>query len=556
MKTLLSLAAILLSSIFLQAQLPTNGLVAQYDMLTTGGGGTTLTDLSGNGNNGTINGTTTTSKGRVCNGTTDYISMPQLIGNSDFTVLAISTGSASGATWGESNAAASQFVRFGVTESSWTFMQGSGGATNLTKGPALFSPDWDVFFATRSQNQLSGGVLSRANLTWSAANVNIGTITVAGGGAGLCALNKGGSQSNFNAVTLAYLVLYSRHLSVDELKAAYQAIAAAVTSRNVFVHPWPASVMPTYTNPVWQRQGIVFSQAASAKAVTEPMVLYDSTCPLLLLANCFRLWYSANSIGIGYAESPDGKLWTNNGAAGTTILASIIQPSVLKVAGTYHLYGSTIAGTQFNHYTSADGFNSWVLVDAAILVPGTTGAWDDTKVNNAFVSFSPDGSGSWYMLYGGFSGGSGSYSSNWRTGGATSPDGHTWTKATANPFSGAFTDAIGANSSLNGSNPHLAYVNGTWWDWDGAWGIIRYASPVFNGFWIWSQPHDSIWQSSADESAQLADCTIVEVNGKTYIWYVAFSTNSSGVGVIKLAIANMPMSVLVTTAEGATTDWP
>lgn len=135
------------------AQLPTNGLVIQYDMLTTGGGGTTLTDLSGNSNNGTLTGTTTNSSGRVFNGSSDFITLPQLIGNSDFTVMAIIqpnsggsyTSAGSGAIWSEadgtSNCAIANCIRFTVSNTLTSTIIGSGGSASLSVTPPYRYPD-------------------------------------------------------------------------------------------------------------------------------------------------------------------------------------------------------------------------------------------------------------------------------------------------------------------------------------------------------------------------------------------------------------------------------
>jgi hypothetical protein len=572
-KSLIVFATLLLSGV-LQAQLPTAGLVAQYDMLTAVS--TSLTDLSGNGNNGTIVGTTTTAQGRVCNGSSDYVSMPLLIANSDFTVIVAATGnnpSTGGATWGESNASASQFVRFGTSAGTWTALKGNSATTNLTVTVPDKRPDWDMFFASRSQSQISGGMLSRANATQTAVNAVLGTVTVSGGGAAICALNEGASRVNFWAGTIGYFVLYNRHLSTTELQAAYVAVATAVYSRSVFVHPWPPSVLPVYTNPVWQRQGVVFSLATSGAGFTtgEPLALYDTTCPQLSISTCFRLWYStAGETTIGYAESPDGFKWTNHGAAGSSVLTSCVAASVLKVASTYHMYCGRAQNTgPIDHYTSPDGI-TWTIADSGVIALGSAAAWDDLGVANASVQYSPDGSGTWYMLYGGDSDGTGIWTGfgGWRTGGATSPDGHTWTKLAANPTIGQADVFYPSHAGFACcGNPNFFYINGGWWDWDGSYGIVRFASPVFNGLWIWSQPHASLLEASADESNQLADPSLLQaacpsainsVTGSqcTFMFYTSYSTNSVGTSVIKLAIANMPMSQLVTTAEGATTDWP
>jgi hypothetical protein len=552
----------------IQAQLSTDlslQPVAEYDMLTTSGGGTVLNDLSGNGHNGTIHGTTANAQGRLCNGTSDYIGMPILINNSDYTVIVISANSnpsTPGATWAESNATASQFVRFSTSSGSFTQINGSGGATLLPAVSRDVRPDYDVYFSIRAQNQLTGGMLSRVSQSWSSSNVNIGSVTVSGGGASICALNEGVTRVNFWQGTLAYFALYNFALSMPERQAVYQAMASAVINRSVFVHPWPWSIIPLITAPSWQRQGTVLSQTAAGFEVNESSVIYDANCSLISVpANCFKLWFSGgNGNGIEYAESPDGIVWTHHGPPGSTILTNPshpIQPCVLKVGATYHLYVTSTGTTQVDHYTSSDGIN-WTAAGLAVISRGPAGAWDATLIANPHILYNPDASGNWYMLYGGKSDGTGIWSSQFRDGGATSVDGVTWTKASANPFTGQNDVFWGSvNSGVGGiGNPFLAYINGQWVDWSGSYGVVRFSSPVFNGLWIWSQIHPSIFIGSDDESNQLADPVLLEVNGITYLWYNGYSTNSPALGILKLVIAPMSLARLIQTNEGTTTDWP
>jgi hypothetical protein len=286
--------------------------------------------------------------------------------------------------------------------------------------------------------------------------------------------------------------------------------------------------------------------------VNEPTALYDTNCQVVVATNCLKLWYTSTSgNSTGYAESLLSPIaFTNFGDVATS---NCHQPAVVKVGGTYHLYCSHLQ-TQIDHYTSTNG-TSWTLANAAVISLGSAGAWDANQVCNPTVTVNPDGSGNWYMLYCGnaLSGawGDGAY----RTGGATSPDGVTWTKVTANPVTGQ-TDTFpqltqGEPSSIN-------YINGVWYEWDGQ--ISRFASPTFNGLWIWDQPHLSLLASAFNEgngttAGYGADPTMIEVSGKCYLFYDANDANTDK-GVIKVAIANMPMSQLVTTSEGATTDWP
>lgn len=545
------LVAIIFCAIeFCAAQtLPTNGLIIQYDMLTTSGGGTTLNDLSGNSNNGTIHGTTTSAQGRVFNGTSDYVSVPQLIGNSNFTALAIASSSAStGRLWGESDNVAGQFTMMS-TIPSWTAVSGSSAAVIASNWPSgqFKPPDYDLFILTRAQATFISGIESRVNGT-TTMGANIGTVTTTA--AALGCLNEGASQIQFWAGTISYFVLYNRSLSNSELQTAYNAMAAAVLSRPVFIHPYPPSIIPNITAPVWQRIGPVLKPSGTY-GVQEPMVLFDTNPQLIAGTNVFKLWYSASASSIGYAESLDGITWTVGSPLSS--LSGHRQAAVVKVSGTYHGYFANTTDTQIDHFTAPDGV-TWTLVSSAVIAEGGVNAWDSSAIANPSVLFNPDGSGNWYMLYGGNSN-TGPWQ-GFRTGGATSPDGNTWTKITANPMMGNSDNQPQSGNCCG--NPSLQYVNGTWWDWDGSatGGLVRFTSPVFNGLWIWSQPHVSVAQAGFDENSQIADPSILEVNGKTYMYYAAYSSNSNALGVLKVVIANMPMSLLVSTNEGTTTDRP
>ena len=89
-----STAAFLLFCYGLSAQTLIPTPTAQYDALTVSGGA--MTDLSGNGNNITLSGTTQGAVGTTCNGSSDYLFRNALVGISDFTILAIASSAAGG----------------------------------------------------------------------------------------------------------------------------------------------------------------------------------------------------------------------------------------------------------------------------------------------------------------------------------------------------------------------------------------------------------------------------------------------------------------------------
>ena len=559
--------------------LPTNGLVIQYDMLTTGGGGTTLTDLSGNGNNGTLNGTTTNAQGRIFNGTTDNVTVPKLIGNSDFTAMAIFQqpvgGSSTGALWSESdgtsNCGSASCIRF--SPGGGSTILGSGGTVSFNNSTPTRNPDFDVYVFSRQQELGYFNMISRAvgaasnvqNFTLGAAKFGAhATVTTSNAALGM--VFRGAGNVSFISGNLAYFVLYNRALSQSEVQQVYQYMAAQVLSRPVFVHPFPT--FPNYTKPVWQRQGQVFSHTfpGAAQACTEPTVIYDNNLQIISTTSGFGFKMicseDGGTLGEYYGESADGFSWTfdNTSITGT----NVIRGSLIRVGNTYHLFGEHAAtNLTFDHYTSPNGRNSWTLSQAGILSTGT--GFESSKIDNPMVVYDAAGlvgtAGTWYMTYDGFDG------TQFREGGATSTDpaGNVWTKVTANPISGAIGDPYPEND-CEGSDTHI--INGAWYLWCGNFAAIkRYYSPVFNGLWIWNQRHSSLVGTQYNETNQLGDESLVEapcpatinpISGSrcVFMFYWPAGQNSGHATGINLAIANMPFSELVQTNEGATTDWP
>lgn len=546
MKPKLILLFVLVTALSTWAQLPTAGLVAQYDMVTLGGGGTTLTDLSGNSNTGTLHNTTSTAYGLTFDGATSWVSIPVLINNSDFTAIAIAQPGGTGAIWAETTSTESPLIRFSSYGGTQTTISSSVfGGQPMPFAVINQTPDWDVFFMSRNTFQMTSGKLSRVNqsATWSLPS-NVSTASITKGALGV--EDRTSSQITFWTGQLAYFVLYNRHLSLTEMRAAYIAMAAAVLARPIFVHPWPADYLPAITAPVWQRQGAVLNWAPGGQICGEPEVIWDTNPQLIAGTNVFKMWCTSAGT-IAYAESPDGVNWTTKAAA---LLSGLGTGGAghIKVGSTYHHYVVKSGNHQIDHYTSPDGI-TFTLANAAVLGVGAT--WD-TQLNNPHVYYNASLSPSWYMMWEG--------TNDTTSGGATSTDGATWTKSTANPFFGALNstkDQIGASGeAASCGGPWFTYVNNLWWMWCGQTQINRYVSPTFNGFWLLSTPgsHPAIRRNGNSET-QVADPSLVEVNGKTYM-FIGTGGVSGDYSPIKLFIANMPLSQLVETTEGTTSDQP
>ena len=538
--------------------LPTNGLVMALDMVSISAG--TMSDCSGNGNNGTLHGTTQTAQGTTFNGTSDWITVPALISNSDFTAIVImqpaSSGSSLNTIWEEtSDNVETQMIRM-VAYSGQATVCISGGCSSVSL-PSLPHryPNFDVFSFSRSARQLQFSMLSRPNATGIGVlpDTSSATTLYAGIGAG----NLNGTQWRYFTGQMAYFVLYNRQLSVNEQKAAYASMATAVYSRPVFLNPLPPSIQQA--GSVWQRQGNVlnWTPSGSSSPVGEPDVIYDTNPQLITgVTSVFKMVASednsvANEGKVYYFESTDGQSWVKNL---TPIIVGGCRASFLKVNSTYSIYvvnnGSggcppTSGTSQIDLWTSSNGMTGWTKANSNVMPAGISSAWD-YNLQNPHVYYNSSLTPSWYMLYEGGA----------AVGGATSPDGVTWTKLTVNPIMGVPVAGALTVDQVSGGccgGPWFSYQNGAWWVWVGQTTINRYMSPTFNDNWIWSQPHASLSNNSGNESNQAADPTLVEANGQTYMFYGVTDPIYSG---IKLVIAPMPLSQLVTTPEGTTSDSP
>lgn len=520
------LALTILSAVSLLAQLPTTGLKIQYDM-TTVTGGTTLSDLSGNGNNGTLHGTTQTVFGTTFNGSSDYISIPTVVNNSDFTTIMVTTQGNNGAVWWESDAALSAYMRLQTANQSR--VNSSGGDSGVF-GPTLptWGADYHAYYLRRSGSLAITGMVDRPYRASATVSGTPNFVDVCGA-LGAQSFNAGCTgQNSFFSGSIAYVLVYTRALTTLEMNAAYAAVQAAIVSRPVFI---PDVVDQISTGPIWTRMGKLFLGQ-------EPSAMYETSGCQLIASPCFKMWYSSTS-NIGYAESPDGITWT---VSGSTVLSGIVDCSVIHVGSTYYLYGApgNRSGSALSVYTSSDGI-AWTLAAASIVVPGATGTWDSAGVFNPFIM--RDGS-TWYLFYDGEN----TTPAGDQVGYATSSDGLAFTKATANPVSGF---AIGLGYNCQG--PFVKHIGTTWYMWcavnslTSGGGEGRYQSSTLNSRFSRSFLPAAI-QPTAQEG-YAADTAYVELNGKTYMFY-------SDATSIKLAIANMPISQLVHTSEGAINSVP
>jgi predicted GH43/DUF377 family glycosyl hydrolase len=165
--------------------------------------------------------------------------------------------------------------------------------------------------------------------------------------------------------------------------------------------------------------------------VWAPRVLYDGTT--------YHMWYSGDdgTTGrIGYASSFDGISWIkysgnpilDRGSLGSWEEQSVYVPTIHYDGVTYHMWytGYDYSNTyRIGYAYSSDGFIWTKYSGNPILDIGSPGSWDDYRVHANSVLFIGTTYHMWY---------SASDGSTQRIGYATSPDGITWTKHSANPI--------------------------------------------------------------------------------------------------------------------------
>lgn len=534
------------------AQVPTGNLVEQYDMVTITGG-TTLVDQSGNSNNGTLHGTTPGPTGIAFNGASDYIVIPSVVANSDFTTfICASSNGSNGNIWTENNTASgTPLFRLGANGGT---LRNDGtnvySFTSTANGMPAFFNDNHCFYLRRRGAELVYGIpdlniIQALNIGNIASNVE--------GSAAIGAQNYTGVTNSYFTGTIQYAYVYTRALSTTEIANLYNATRTTLASRGVFMRDLVTSVFP---GRVWQRQGRISSINISG---SDNQILYTTTDCTLIGNPCFQLWFSGTA-GIYYAEAPD----TGNGPGNftisgspTTIISGYDQLSVTKVTGQSYKYllmaTPNVAGVNIDAFTSNDPIH-FTLAKSAAVPQGGPGAWDHVPLANSkvfqlgstlYLAYEANGAG---------------------CGGATSTDGLNWTKSSANPISGN-GDGQSCSGPFLWNNPNT----GIWYMWThdgsaGNSGLFRRQSSIFNAIWNVSSP-GAIWTVNSklspfpifpadapDETPQIATLSMVEVKGKVYMVYAG--ADASNVFFLKMAIAPMPLSALVQTGEGETSPQP
>jgi hypothetical protein len=187
----------------------------------------------------------------------------------------------------------------------------------------------------------------------------------------------------------------------------------------------------------------------------------------------YKMWYGPNDERIGYASSSDGIHWTRyagnpivEGTPGTWDEGGVGAPFVIKVGpDDYRMWYQDRELNGIGYATSANG-TEWTKHTSPVLLPGPSGAWDDTFVADPNVL--PDGS-TYHMWYSGYNG------DVIRIGYASSSDGITWNKSTSNPLLSA--GAPGEWDDFGVGEPNVLFDGALyrmWFSgWRGEWGASQ-----------------------------------------------------------------------------------
>lgn len=274
----------------------------------------------------------------------------------------------------------------------------------------------------------------------------------------------------------------------------------------------------------WIRQGPLHDGVVDdgATAFMETSVLHEG--------GKFRVWHTElyydagqagappwNAARIVYRESTDGLTWTSPQPCIDDLNRSCV---IHHTDGYYYCAGVTftslLAGfgnSVINVYRSATGApGSWALFAANILPPGTGTAWDAWEFGNLWLHVE---NGTWTLLYEAL------YNWQWKAGVANGPSLTALTKYGGNPvmqppISGG-TTSVGMVKKIGSTYYHFGHASDraattpthlllqSASSLTGPWSVVR-----------WELLLLSQWPS---QDAQIADPSVVEVNGQTWLFY-------------------------------------
>jgi sucrose-6-phosphate hydrolase SacC (GH32 family) len=283
--------------------------------------------------------------------------------------------------------------------------------------------------------------------------------------------------------------------------------------------------------------------ATDQYSVQEPTVIYEGGSVIFGGdAPVFKLWHTCGwyNGNVCYAESTDGINFSRYNA-GQPVILGIGRPFVIHIGKTYYAYVTAESGGQgWDLYESSDGVN-WELTVKQVLPIGSA-PWEQEWAGNIFIWTE---NSTWYSIYEAFGA-----DKHWRVGLATSPDGISWTKYAKNPVI-SFPFCGG---------PEIHKIGGVYYMWGQCFQSqsSRDASDIYRlsstDLLTWTPDLIELQRQTYDEgsndnyTAQVADPSMVEVNGKVYMFYDATRTqipSATDAIHLKVAVANMDFATLV-----------
>jgi hypothetical protein len=295
----------------------------------------------------------------------------------------------------------------------------------------------------------------------------------------------------------------------------------------------------------WARQGVVFTAPSwTSIGILEPTVMNFGPTD-------WRMWFRSgglhgsgtNPYKVGYATSTDGISWTDSGAPilgnGTGGEANrIICPHPRKFGSTFYIYYTDVDDAKVQIAASATGYDSFSLTDSGLSLPtGTTqfGNPHVIKLGSTYHMFIDA-----YVVADDF----------WGTFYATSSSptsGFSWAHS-GTLITTLGIDPVGTYGSVY-MVPGQESIGGLYRAWyqadpdpgNAATDIYRASS---SDLITWT-PELVLERLGTDyEIDQVADPCVIEVTGKSYMYYDADET-ATGTCVIKLATISAPLSSVV-----------
>lgn len=196
------------------------------------GSGTTITDLSGNGRNGTLSGSPAYSSGGITSGSGKYIYAPPTfnLGNA-WTMTIVSNTSTTqpqywSTMWGAETWSSAGFIAYQTSSSSLSFGKPTGGTTWSTTQAAIQGNNtvWDFTY---------DGITVKLYKNGNPTPVQSATMVVAVASTygifyGARHINGGGSTpTDFSATTFYQMRVYNRALTTDEIATNYSSVKTA-----------------------------------------------------------------------------------------------------------------------------------------------------------------------------------------------------------------------------------------------------------------------------------------------------------------------------------------